>query len=667
MVGRWIVLSALLKFGMGLNCKFMHFSSILRAGKILFPVFAVILSGCGDSEKQRQQNEVQVEEPGEEPAGVEEKKIVIDLEELKDHKPLLAEREALDETVWADEVEAQVYEMAFIKLWDDERAAVGSSKMDVLANFPFTGTFTMGKALPVEKLEEGISVTKFEDVEGQKFTPEEWKGVLAALTATGVEIIQTEWHHSRFVPSTETDAPRSTISFAIHAKQEEKKFALKGDLEVTWVKELPEDGVPVADSMVVTGLSLQDRPGGGLFEEFYTMEHGPNDFISGFPVLVYDLDDDGRSDIIIPRWNRVYWNLEGRRFRSTEFLDLPLEIWEAGILSDFDGDGHADFVTVGKDGSPYFCKGNAEGKFLEEHVVCADVKFNLPTAVTAGDIDADGDLDLWMTQYKLSFTDGQMPTPFYDANDGFPSYLLLNDGKGSFTNVTEAHGLPPRLGGERLEVLAIVAVVHADRLRLRLRFERLLEGHARLRLEHLLGHPGGELRPVPEPLGERAGLLGELRLLDHAVVEAAALGFRGVDEVTEHQQLGGAPHPDHPRQQVRGAHVGARQPTLVNRNAIRASGQATRKSDASAMTLPAPATTPFSDATIGVWHSRIDRMRSQVSRVNSSSPSVSRPNSGPMMSLTSPPVQKAGSSPVITTARTARRASSARKVSRSSS
>ena len=34
-----------------------------------------------------------------------------------------------------------------------------------------------------------------------------------------------------------------------------------------------------------------------------------------------------------------------------------------------------------------------------------------------------------------------MPVPFYDANDGFPAYLLLNDGQGNFSDVTDLAGL----------------------------------------------------------------------------------------------------------------------------------------------------------------------------------------------------------------------------------
>mgnify|MGYP003336824970 CR=1 FL=1 len=44
-------------------------------------------------------------------------------------------------------------------------------------------------------------------------------------------------------------------------------------------------------------------------------------------------------------------------------------------------------------------------------------------------------------QYKLPYVAGQMPTPYYDANDGFPGYLLRNDGHGNFTDATAASGL----------------------------------------------------------------------------------------------------------------------------------------------------------------------------------------------------------------------------------
>ncbi|MEO2034933.1 MAG: FG-GAP-like repeat-containing protein, partial [Planctomycetaceae bacterium] len=64
-----------------------------------------------------------------------------------------------------------------------------------------------------------------------------------------------------------------------------------------------------------------------------------------------------------------------------------------------------------------------------------------PTVITAGDIDADGDLDAWIGQYKSPYSGGQMPTPYFDANDGYPAYLLRNDGSGIFKDITESGGL----------------------------------------------------------------------------------------------------------------------------------------------------------------------------------------------------------------------------------
>ena len=112
------------------------------------------------------------------------------------------------------------------------------------------------------------------------------------------------------------------------------------------------------------------------------------------------------------------------------------------MLADFTGDGQADYLGAGQ-GALILYSADAKGRFSTppRHVAADDIVFVNPSAFTAGDIDSDGDLDVWVGQYKPPFTRGQMPTPYYDANDGFPDYLFRNDGKGRFTDVTESAGL----------------------------------------------------------------------------------------------------------------------------------------------------------------------------------------------------------------------------------
>lgn len=359
---------------------------------------------------------------------------------LLDAKALLKERQMLDESVWADEVTAQRYETVFVKFWDQLRGADATGKFAALAGFPFESELSLGAPGDVESLELGMKQVRYGSTSARKFNPQQWATFVGRFQEAGLKIVQSEWHHSRFDPS----GPASTISFSMHAIRVATRttFALEGELEVRWAPGSPEDSAePIADSIAVTRLVVKNRSSGGLFRKLFTAENESGQFASAHPVLVYDLDGDGLSEIVLPRWNRVYWNRGGRTFEQGKFLVHPRPFWECGVLADFNGDGAADFLTVGKDGLPYFYAGSADGSFRSAGQQCANIKFDLPSAITVGDVDRDGDLDLWMTQYKLSFQGGQMPTPFYDANDGYPSYFLKNDGAGHFVDATESAGL----------------------------------------------------------------------------------------------------------------------------------------------------------------------------------------------------------------------------------
>ena len=126
---------------------------------------------------------------------------------------------------------------------------------------------------------------------------------------------------------------------------------------------------------------------------------------------------------------------EGWRWETADMG--PPDRVKAIVRADLDGDGTTEVVVADASGV------QVRGRDGWRQAWVAPAKLRHPQSITAGDIDGDGDLDLWVTQYRLPFVNGQFPTPYYDANDGFPSYLLSNDGT-QWLDITEVSGLAPK-------------------------------------------------------------------------------------------------------------------------------------------------------------------------------------------------------------------------------
>ncbi|MCZ6795659.1 MAG: CRTAC1 family protein [Planctomycetota bacterium] len=349
-------------------------------------------------------------------------------------------RRKLDRTVWSREVAAQRHEAAFTALWD--RLNREDDEYSVLGGFRF-GSLWLGKSAGTERLERGIRRLRFGEPES-RLSPPEWRQLLDRLKKRGFRLEQSEWHHVAF-ESPAGAPPRSTIALVLHVRNDGAglRAIVKGRLEVEWSAGEDAAARPVPGDVRLRELTVTDRRGPPYFKEQLTASSrdtpGATEGVQ--PLIVYDLDRDGRSEIILGGINRVYRNLGRGRFEGESLLRFPVRMFKPGIVADFTGDGMADFVCVSRDGSARLYEADGQGRFSRPTRPLWPGRLKLPSVLTAGDVDHDGDLDLWLAQYKPPYERGQMPTPYHDANDGYPAYLLRNDGRGRFEDVTEEAGL----------------------------------------------------------------------------------------------------------------------------------------------------------------------------------------------------------------------------------
>lgn len=374
------------------------------------------------------------EEKTEENAATESNKALVQLKK---------EREELDKTVFADETKAVQHEQVFITLWDRLR---NEDPLKVLNQFKFK-TLIFGNLTPQKSPDwgiEGITIGALNGTE-KKITREQYQILINNFYDEGWRLNQSEWHHSKFIPAENNEPARSIVSCEMHctSSKEEKRVIIRGKIKVTW--SINEGEYPTPDTIDINDLQIITRQGKKIFQEAMNADpkiEAPGRFPRFSPIMVYDLDGDGLNEIIAGGCNLIYKNQGDGKYTKKDFLLNPIvRPAEAGLLADMNGDGNVDFIGGNSvDGSLLLFLGDKKG-FNK-----APIKFNIPPlqglhALSAADIDGDNDLDLFVGQWKAPYIGGSMPTPYYDANDGYPDYLLRNDGNNLFIDITDQSGL----------------------------------------------------------------------------------------------------------------------------------------------------------------------------------------------------------------------------------
>jgi len=368
------------------------------------------------------------------------------------------QRAELDRTVWAKEVSAQEYEDTFIALWDGMRSRQ-EDQYRLLAAFPFDH-LTLALFAPPTLHERGITVAKMA-TGPRTLDRTTWSALLDALTAQGYRLEHSEWHHAAFNLAADTHAaPTSQIAIKLFVANDRlhQHLVVNGTLGITWASGLDKNGHHLVGDIDATHLTMTTRTGPDAFTEAFQLrpqDRGLDAQSSIDPVLVYDLDGDGRPDIALPSLNTLLLNRSTPghvSFIATDLCAFPIghtsmesgPYVTAAVIADFNGDGLPDLLECGPGMPPVLFLGSGTGTFRgvgEPMTNLPAADFQLPMSITAGDILGNGRPDVWIGQYRRPYVDGNLPSPYWDANDGYPSFLLMNDGRGHLLDATPGSGL----------------------------------------------------------------------------------------------------------------------------------------------------------------------------------------------------------------------------------
>ena len=193
-------------------------------------------------------------------------------------------------------------------------------------------------------------------------------------------------------------------------------------------------------------------------------------------VAVFDYNGDGRPDIFFTNgadiatlqksspkyYNRLFRNNGDGTFTDvTEQAGLKGTGFDVGVaIGDYNNDGHPDIFIAGVHGNTLY-RNNGNGTFTNVTRIAGLDKWNDPEhgplwAVAAAwvDVNNDGLLDLFVVNY-LQWTYSNIPKCTIEGvaeychpryYKGLPNQLFLNQGDGTFRDVSKEWGLRDHIG-----------------------------------------------------------------------------------------------------------------------------------------------------------------------------------------------------------------------------
>jgi tetratricopeptide (TPR) repeat protein len=163
-----------------------------------------------------------------------------------------------------------------------------------------------------------------------------------------------------------------------------------------------------------------------------------------------DIDGDGFDDLYICQPaglpNRLFRNRGDGTFEDiTAISGLGiLENTACALFADFDNDGRQDVIVV-RTGGPLLFLNEGGGKFRAkpDAFQFANPPQGAFTGAAVADYDRDGWLDIYFCLYIYYQGADQYryPSPYYDAENGPPNFMMRNHRDGTFRDVTKESDL----------------------------------------------------------------------------------------------------------------------------------------------------------------------------------------------------------------------------------
>ena len=354
-----------------------------------------------------------------------------------------AREKKVAETLWSTELLAQECGRTIEALWDELNRT--TNKWNVLSGFNF-GELHLPGFDPPEKLPHGIELRR-PNASQRTLASTDWPAFLAQFQKAGWQLAQAEFRHNRFETNTAGRPARSEYFFSAHLTNhfQPQRAIVEGPLVLHWSGQRALDSARV-ERIDATGVVTKFIQGPAPFTPILSERISlPKNSRNIDPLVVYDLDSDGFSELNLCARNVVYRRTPGQTYRPEPLFSFEPGFLSTALVSDFDGDRFADVLFARYEGV-FLVSGSKRGTFDNPPRLAWSIKHGIsdPMVMTCGDIDRDGDLDLFLAQYREPYDQGGIPTPFFDANDGFPAFLLINDGAGGFSNRTAESNLAPK-------------------------------------------------------------------------------------------------------------------------------------------------------------------------------------------------------------------------------